>query len=142
MTIFLFVLYVTNPPIIDNNGNTAEYKYLLDPTFRQFCLNENCHESRFYDEDRKARMQVAPHPGYFMKAQNLQVLGVSELEAQKTEGLGRLLVSRGYCYLDDENAKLYVNAFRRASIDKEYQYLANCNNQRRLSLQYRLHCLG
>ena len=62
-----------------------------------------------------------------LKAENLQQLGVSVIEAQKTEGLGRLLVSRGYCYLDDENARLYVNAFRRASINKEYQYWASEN---------------
>lgn len=110
-------------PIIDNLGNTAEYKYLLDPTFRQFCLKENCNENQY----REFGNTVAPHPGYFMQANNLQQLGVSTDIAQKTEDLGKLIVSRGYFYLDDENTKLYMNAFRRASINKEYQYFADEN---------------
>ena len=114
---------LVNIPIIDQLGNTAEYKYLLDPTFRQFCLKENCNESQY----REFGNTVAPHPGYFMVADNLQQLGVPMDIAKKTEDLGKLIVSRGYFYLNDENAKLYVNAFRRASINKEYQYLASEN---------------
>ena len=63
---------LVNIPIIDQLGNTAEYKYLLDPTFRQFCLKENCNESQY----REFGNTVAPHPGYFMVADNLQQLGV------------------------------------------------------------------
>lgn len=60
---------VVTLPLIDANGNTQEYDFLLDPTFRQFCLRENCNESKYYDKT-KSRM-VAPHPGYFMVSENL-----------------------------------------------------------------------
>ena len=111
-------------PIIDNLGNTAEYKYLLDPTFRQFCLKENCNE----DQYREFGNTVAPHPGYFMQANNLQQLGIPEDIAQKTETLGKLIVSRGYFCLNDENVKLYMDTFRRASTNKRYQFLEIENN--------------
>lgn len=108
-------------PIIDNNGNTAMYPFLLDPTFRQFCLRENCNGNKFVDQNWLSHGHVAPHPGYFMEADNLRQLGVSEETAQKTEGLGKLIVSRGYFYLSDENAKLYGDTFVRASERLEFQ---------------------
>lgn len=99
-------------PIIDNNGNTAEYKYLLDPTFRQFCIKENCNEERYVNPVNGC---VAPHPGYFMQKENLRKLGVNEQTAKETENLGKFLVSKGYFYLDESSAKLYGDTFVRAS---------------------------
>jgi len=112
---------LVNIPIIDNFGNTDMYPFLLDPTFRQFCLQENCNGNKFVDPNWLSRGHVAPHPGYFMEADNLRQLGVSEEIAQKTESLGKLIVSRGYFYLSDENAKLYGDTFVRASERLEFQ---------------------
>lgn len=106
---------VVNIPIVDNYGYTAEYKYLLDPTFRQFCLNENCNEEKFIDNNWLGKGHVAPHPGYFMKADKLQNIGISNEAAQHTQALGELIISKGYFYLNEENAKLYGDAFVRAS---------------------------
>lgn len=105
-------LSIVDIPIIDNNGNTAEYKYLLDPTFRQFCLKENCNIQRF---EQPVKGCVAPHPGYFMQKENLQHLGVSQETAKKTEELGKFIISKGYFYLNEETAKLYGDTFVRAS---------------------------
>lgn len=118
---------VVTIPIIDDNGKTNEYKYLLDPTFRQFFLKDSCDESKFYDEYELTHMHVAPHPGYFMKEDNLIQLGVSKESAQRIESLGKFIISKGYVHLSEENAKMYADTFRRASINKEYQHLASEN---------------
>lgn len=110
-------------PIIDRNGNTRLCEMLLDPTFRQFCLKENCTYDKFYDENRLKYGYVAPHPGYFMIADNLKQFGVSQEVAQKSEQLCKQLIARGYFYLNEENAKLYGDAFVRASRRIEFQHL-------------------
>lgn len=107
-------------PIIDNDGITRCYSFLLDPTFRQFCLKENCSESRFWDEKNRVG-RVAPHPGYFIQSENLKKFGVSEEEAQLTEKLGRRIISRGYFLFNEKNAKLYGDLFVRASVRREFQ---------------------
>lgn len=110
-------------PLIDNNGNTYLYKFLLDPTFRQFCLKKDCNESRFVDANWLDKGHPAPYTGYFMNSDNLRQLGVDEEIAQKSELLGKQIISRGYFYLNDENAKLYGDAFVRASSRLEFQGL-------------------
>lgn len=112
---------MVNIPIIDNYGNTAEYKYLLDPTFRQFCMQENCDGRKFSDVEWLGKGYVAPHPGYFMQENNLRQFGEQQDVAQKTEVLGRYIVSKGYFYLNEENAKLYGDAFVRASRRLNFQ---------------------
>lgn len=106
-------------PIEYEKGKVASFKYLLDPTFRQFCLKDNCIEK----EEWSQHGYGAPHTGYFMKKENLRNLGVNEEEALKTENIANLLISRGYMLLDEESTRLYMNAFRRASIDKGNQYM-------------------
>lgn len=110
-----------NLPIMDNYGNTQLYEYLLEPTIRQFFKKENCSYDKFLDQDYLSRGYVAPSVGYFMKADNLRNLGVPEEEAQKTEMLGRYLIHKGYCYLSEENAKLYGDTFARAARRLEFQ---------------------
>ena len=108
---------IVSIPIDDGRGNVANYKFLLDPTFRQFCLKKNCVEK----EEWSLHGYGAPHTGYFMQSENLMRLGVSEEEAGKTENIGKYLIERGYLLLTEENARLYMNAFRRASIDRYNQ---------------------
>lgn len=110
-------------PIVDNKGYTQEYDFLLDPTFRQFCLKERCNSDVFYNQELLNSGYIAPHPGYFMQADNLMQLGVSEEVSKKSENLGKLIVSRGYFYLNEETAKLYGDAFQRASRRVEFQRL-------------------
>lgn len=95
----------------------------MDPTFRQFCLKERCNSDVFYNKELLDKGDIAPHPGYFMQANNLMQLGVSEEASRKSENLGKLIVSRGYFYLNEENAKLYGDAFQRASRRLEFQRL-------------------
>lgn len=81
-----------------------EYDFLLDPTFRQFCLKENNQISKFTDANWLSRGYVAPHPAYFMP-----------------EKLCKELIMKGYLWLSPGNAKLYGDAFKKASVREEYQ---------------------
>ncbi len=112
-----------NMPIMDKSGDTRLCKILLDPTFRQFCLKENCTYDKFYDKNKSKRKFIAPHPGYFMIADNLKQFGVFQEAAQKSEQLCKQIIARGYFYLNEENAKLYGDAFVRASRRIEFQHL-------------------
>lgn len=112
---------LVNIPIIDNNGNTNLRKFMLDPTFRQFCQKQNCNYNKFFDQVALQYGRVAPHPGFFMQAENLRQMGVNEETAQKSELLCKEIISKGYFYLNEENAKLYGDAFVRASKRLEFQ---------------------
>jgi len=112
---------LVNLPIIDNKGNTNLYKFMLDPTFRQFCQKKNCDYNKFFDEAAIQYGRVAPHPGFFMQAENLRQMGVDDETAQKSELLCKEIISKGYFYLNEENAKLYGDAFVRASKRLEFQ---------------------
>ena len=101
-------------PIAIGKEKTELYTFLLDPTFRQFCLKENCTDSNFYDKK-------APDPGYFMNKSNLLKLGVPQEVAERSELLAKYLISRGYFLLSEESAKIYGDAFVRASKRKEFQ---------------------
>ena len=108
-------------PITNDNGTTQLYDFLLDPTFRQFCKKENCNYNNFLDQERISRGYPAPNPGYFMMAENLMQLGVHKEIAERTEMLGRCIISKGYFWLNEETAKLYGDAFVRASERLEFQ---------------------
>lgn len=112
---------LVNIPIIDSKGQTNTYEFLLDPTFRQFCLKENCDVNKFTDKNWLEHGYVAPHPGFFMMKENLKWLGESDIIGEKSEKLCKTIISKGYFYLNEENAKLYGDAFVRASKRLEYQ---------------------
>lgn len=57
---------------IEGEAGVEEHKYLLDPTFRQFCLKENCNEENYRDEKRIASGKLAPDPGYFLSEEYLR----------------------------------------------------------------------
>jgi len=100
-------------PILMNTGKVQECDFLLDPTFRQFCLKENNQESKFTDPQWLSKGYVAPHPAYFMQ-----------------EDLCKEIIAKGYFWLNSQTAKLYGDAFKRASVRKEYQnYISNTTGE-------------
>lgn len=107
-------------PIMDIDGNIQNQKFLLDPTFRQFFLKNNCQENRFFN---KPVGKVAPDVGYFMQTDNLVKLGVDTQTAINTEILAKNIIEKGYFPLTEENAKIYGDSFVRASQDFEFQTL-------------------
>ncbi len=111
---------IVNLPI-EENGIVKLHTYLLDPTFRQFCLKENCVESNYWNEERIRKGHVAPHPAYFLTEEYLRKQGASEEKIKASYHLAQMLISRGYIELTEENAKIYGDAFARAGIREEFK---------------------
>ena len=97
------VAVVTLPELTSDN-KVQESDFVLDPTFRQFCLKANNQTDRFINGEWLSKGYVAPHPAYFMQ-----------------ENFCKRLIQKGYFRLDSETAKLYGDAFKHSSVRKEYQ---------------------
>lgn len=101
---------------IEYNGTTTMHTYLLDPTFRQFCLKENCNEDVYWDEEKILKGQVAPHPAYFLTEEYLNSKGESRQKIDQSNYIAQVLINRGYMELTEENAKIYGDAFAKSGI--------------------------
>lgn len=111
---------VTTKFPIQENGKVVMHKILLDPTFRQFCLEEDCKESVYWDEEKNFEGKIAPRPGYFLTEDYLKREGTSGEGIERANHVAQALISRGYIELTEENAKVYGDAFARAGI--RYQF--------------------
>ena len=58
----LTMVYI--PTVI--NGQNISKKYILDPTFRQFCICEENRFERYFEEPRFSVNMSTPRPGYFL----------------------------------------------------------------------------
>lgn len=85
------------PTAVD--GETCLKEFILDPTFRQFCLTEENRFERYNEEKRWAVDMATPHPGYFF---NLTDEG---------RDFANNLICYGYYEATDENLKKYFDAF-------------------------------
>lgn len=112
---------LVNIPIIQENSNTQNCKFIIDPTFRQFCLKENCNNSKFKTKNWDYYEPLAPHPGFFMQKRNLLDLGQTDKYADEAENLCKNIIHNGYFPLNEQTAKLYGDAFLRASTKLELQ---------------------
>lgn len=81
------------------NGEIKNKQYLLDPTFRQFCIAEENRFERYYEEPRFSVNMSTPHPGYFLNLND------------KTRNFAKDLIHLGYFEISDENIKMYCDAF-------------------------------
>lgn len=72
-----------------------ERTYLIDPTYQQFLLKENCNDSKFFHHQGITLLK--PDPGYYVKPEDYQLL----------EGL----VNNGFSLLTSEIAKMYGDSF-------------------------------
>ena len=111
---------MVNIPIKDNEITTI-HKYLLDPTFRQFCLKENCNTNEYFNDEKLNKGYVAPHPGYFLSKEFLEANGEGEDKIKNSEYVATVLINKGYMELTEENAKTYGDAFARAGIRREFK---------------------
>lgn len=91
------LIYVKIPTMI--NGELTTKNYILDPTFRQFCLKEENRFERYFEERRYWCNMSTPHPGYFF---NL---------TEEGKNLAEQLIEYGYFEDTDENLKLYCDCF-------------------------------
>lgn len=75
--------------------NGVEKIYLVDPTYQQFLLKEDCSEDKFFYHENQ--FLIKPAPGYYIKSENYSA--VSEF------------ISRGYNELTREFAEIYGDSF-------------------------------
>ena len=85
------------PTMVD--GQIVSKAYVLDPTFRQFCLKEENRFERYFEEERYSVRRATPHPGYFMKLDNS---GIS---------LAEEIIKYGYFEVTSENLKRYFDSY-------------------------------
>lgn len=81
------------------NGKESFRSFILDPTFRQFCLTEENRYDRYNEEPRWGVRKSTPHPGYFF---NLTEDG---------KVFANNLISKGYFEDNDTNLKQYFDPF-------------------------------
>lgn len=93
------------PTLVDNF--IVNKLYILDPTFRQFCLTEENRFERYNEEPRWAVKMSAPHPGYFF---NLTDEG---------RNFANDLICYGYFEVNEETLKTYFDPFKLYITPKE-----------------------
>lgn len=71
--------------------------YIVDPSFRQFCICDNCDINNIVVSDNKVILNV--HPGYFVFNSSSGAL------------IGNKLLRDGFVVLDEESASVYCNSF-------------------------------
>ena len=89
------------------NGEAVSKKYILDPTFRQFCISEENRFERYFEEPRYSVNMATPRPGYFMNLNE---------EGRK---LACELITYGYFEITEEKLKRYSDAFALYAKPKE-----------------------
>ena len=100
--------FLTAEFMIDGENTT----YLVDPTYQQFLLKENCNDSKFFEHQGITLLK--PDPGYYIKEENYPLL--------------ETFVNSGFIELTDEIAKMYGDSFYNTkqgtlSIDKSFKTL-------------------
>ena len=81
-------------------GKVLSKTFLLDVTYRQFFSTVRCNEGRYYQKEENTSLLMAPDPGYFIEDENV----------------AKDLMGYGYIELNDYTAKVYGEAFYKASI--------------------------
>lgn len=88
---------ITVPILV--NEEVINKSYLLDPTFRQYCISEENRFQRYNEEGRYSVNMSTPHPGYFLN-----------LNDDKRKFANKL-IEKGYFEVTDENLKTYFDSF-------------------------------
>lgn len=99
------------------NGEITNKLFLLDPTFRQFCLVEENRFERYYEEPRWSVSMSTPQPGYFL---NL---------TDKGKQFATDLIHFGYFEITEDSLKIYFDAFVLYVTPKEkYDFIEDVGN--------------
>lgn len=89
---------------IENEGKVDIAEYLIDTTYRQFFIVQECSYERFLNPDN----YVGPDPGYFV------------CKNEEGKEFAKKLIEDGYIRLTKENAKIYGDGFCLASRNKDF----------------------
>lgn len=81
--------------------------YLIDPSYRQFFLCDNCNESNYIEIDNK--VIKTPDPGYFIKKEDKDLIS--------------FFLKNGYSILSEDLARAYGDSFYNTKVlnGKEYK---------------------
>ena len=92
--------------IVNFNSFNGDKTYIIDPTYRQFCLLSLCNKNRIYHYD------LSTAPGYFAKDKNVI----------------KQLLKNGYIELNEYNCKIYCDSFvlAKESYDNKKIILESC----------------
>lgn len=78
-------------------ANFPKKSYIVDPTYRQFFLKDNCTESKYFIKDNM--ILIAPHPGYYY------------VKNPKDVKIATSIIEDGYIELTEKTAKVYGDSF-------------------------------
>ena len=81
--------------IVKLNINGKDKYFIVDATYRQFFIKENCQDSKFVVHNDK--VLISAHPGYFIKKEDYSL--VEEF------------LKHGYMEMNEKNAKIYGDSF-------------------------------
>lgn len=82
-----------------HNGEDTTKLFMLDPTFRQFCIAEENRFDRYNEEPRWGVRMSTPHPGYFFN--------LTEEGKEFAEGL----IHYGFFEINEDSLKTYFDPF-------------------------------
>lgn len=89
------------------NGEDSHKLYMLDPTFRQFCIAEENRYERYNEDARWSVRMSTPHPGYFFN--------LTDKGKRFAEGL----IHYGYYEVNEDSLKTYFDPFALYTTPKE-----------------------
>lgn len=81
------------------NGERVSRTFMLDPTFRQFCIAEENRFERYNEEERWGVRMATPHPGYFFN--------LTDEGREFAEGL----IHYGFFEVNEKSLKTYFDPF-------------------------------
>ena len=102
-----------------HNGEDIKKLFVLDPTFRQFCIREENRFERYFEEPRWSVRMSTPHPGYFFN--------LTDEGKEFAQGL----IHYGFFEVNEDSLKSYFDPFSLYVTPKESY--ANQNDVGRVS---------
>ena len=104
---------ITGHSFLTAEFNSDKKTYLIDPTYQQFLLKENCNESKFFHHQGITLLK--PDPGYYVKEEDYPLL--------------TSFVNNGFGELTPELAKMYGDSFYNTKqgtleIDKSFKTIS------------------
>lgn len=89
------------------NDQVIDKEYILDPTFKQFCIKNECTADMYKGKKRFQFRKATPSPGYFFN------------QSDKGQSLAINILYYGYFNTSDENLKIYGDAFRLFTMEED-----------------------
>lgn len=90
-----------------HNGEDVTKLFMLDPTFRQFCIAEENRFERYNEEERWGVRMATPHPGYFFN--------LTDEGREFAQGL----IHYGFFEINENSLKTYFDPFALYTTPKE-----------------------